>query len=232
MIVLVHGGPYVRGGEWQWDGDSQFLASRGYVVIEPEYRGSTGFGYKHFRAGWKQWGLAMQDDVADATTWAIKQGFADEKRICIAGASYGGYAAMMGLVRYPQLYKCGVNWAGATDIDLLYSARWSDFSDLWKEYGMPTLVGDREKDSAQFLATSPVRQASKITQPVLMAYGDEDRRIPIVHGNNLRSALEKHNKSVEWIVYSGEGHGWMLESNNVDFWTRVEKFLSTNLKTP
>ena len=231
-VVLVHGGPYVRGGEWQWDADSQFLASRGYVVIEPEFRGSVGFGYKHFQAGWKQWGLAMQDDIADATQWAIKQGYADERRICIAGASYGGYATLMGLVRYPELYRCGINWVGVTDMDLLYTARWSDFSVLWKSYGMPKLVGDREKDAAQFAETSPLRQAAKITQPLLMAYGDADRRVPIAHGERLRSALEKHNRAIEWITYKDEGHGWMLESNNVDFWTRVEKFLNTNLKAP
>jgi len=119
MVVLVHGGPWVRGGEWRWDAESQFLASRGYVVVEPEFRGSAGFGDKLLRAGFKQWGLAMQDDIADATQWAIKQGFADGKRVCIAGASYGGYATLMGLIRYPELYRCGFEWVGVTDIDLL-----------------------------------------------------------------------------------------------------------------
>ncbi|MEO8103784.1 MAG: prolyl oligopeptidase family serine peptidase, partial [Betaproteobacteria bacterium] len=230
MVVLVHGGPYVRGGVWEWDADSQFLASRGYVVLEPEYRGSVGFGAKHFRAGWKQWGLAMQDDIADATRWAIGEGIADAGRICIAGASYGGYAALMGLIRYPDLYRCGVNWVGVTDLDLLFTSRWSDFSDMWREYGMPVLVGDREKDATQFAATSPVRQAAKLTQPLLMAYGGVDRRVPIVHGITLRSAVESHNKNLEWTTYPDEGHGWMLESNTFDFWTRVEKFLDRNLK--
>lgn len=229
-VVLVHGGPYMRGGEWEWNAESQFLASRGYAVVEPEFRGSTGFGYKLFRAGFKQWGLAMQDDIADATEWAVKQGFTDPKRICIAGASYGGYAALMGLIRYPQLYRCGINAVGVTDLDLMYTSRWSDFSEMWKEYGMPVLMGDREKDAKQLAATSPVKLAHRLTQPLLMAYGGEDRRVPIAHGGNLRAAVAPHNKNLEWVEYPDEGHGWMLEANKVDFWTRVERFLDRHLK--
>jgi dipeptidyl aminopeptidase/acylaminoacyl peptidase len=229
-VVLVHGGPWVRGGEWSWRADAQFLASRGYVVVEPEFRGSTGYGFKLYKAGWKQWGLAMQDDVADAAQWAIKQGYADPKRVGIAGASYGGYATLMGLVRNPELFRCGVNWVGVTDIDLMYSITWSDFSESWKRYGMPTLIGDREKDSAQLAATSPIKQAEKIAQPLFMAYGSIDRRVPIDHGTQMRDALRKTNSKVEWKVYSEEGHGWLLPANNIDFWTRVEEFLDKNLK--
>ena len=229
-VVMVHGGPWVRGGEWAWYAESQFLASRGYVVVEPEYRGSTGFGFKHFRAGWKQWGLAMQDDIADATRWAVKQGYTDPKRVCIAGASYGGYATLMGLIRYPDLYRCGVDWVGVTDIDLMYSIVWSDMSEMWQQYGMPVLVGDREKDAGQIAATSPARLAAKLTQPLLMAYGGQDRRVPIDHGTRLRDALSPHNANLEWVVYSDEGHGWMLQPNIVDFWTRVERFLDRHLK--
>ncbi len=229
-VVLVHGGPWVRGGEWGWEPQSQFLASRGYVVVEPEFRGSRGFGFKHYRAGWKQWGLAMQDDVADATEWAIKQGYADPKRVCIAGQSYGGYATLMGLVRYPQMYRCGVEWVGVTDIDLMYDITWSDSSEDWKQYGMPVLVGDQKADAPQLQATSPLKLADRITQPLLMAYGAVDRRVPIAHGVKMRDAVSRHNPNVEWIVYGDEGHGWMLQANQVDFWTRVEKFLDRHLK--
>ena len=230
MVVLVHGGPWSRGGEWRWYGETQFLASRGYVVVEPEFRGSLGFGDKLFRAGFKQWGLAMQDDVADATLWAIKQGYADAKRVCIAGASYGGYATLMGLIRYPEIYRCGFEWVGVTDIDLMYSIQWSDFSENWKSYGMPVLVGDRVKDAEQLAATSPLKLAARLKQPLLMAYGGEDRRVPIDHGQKMRDALSPHNKNVEWITYLSEGHGWFLEANDIDFWSRVEKFLDRNLK--
>jgi dipeptidyl aminopeptidase/acylaminoacyl peptidase len=232
MVVLVHGGPYVRGREWQWNADSQFLASRGYVVLEPEYRGSTGYGAAHFRAGWKQWGLAMQDDVADATRWAVNQGIADPQRICIAGASYGGYATLMGLVRNPDLYKCGIDWVGVTDIELLYTGHWSatsDMSEAYKRYGMPTLVGDPVKDAAQFAATSPLKQAARITQPLLLAYGGADERVPIYHGRKFYDAVKGTNKQVEWVVYLEEGHGWQLVETRLDFWGRVEKFLARHI---
>ncbi|MFL6695006.1 MAG: alpha/beta hydrolase family protein [Ramlibacter sp.] len=229
MVVLVHGGPWVRGGSWGWDDETQFLASRGYVVIEPEFRGSTGYGFQHFKAGWKQWGLAMQDDVADGARWAIAQGLADPKRICIAGASYGGYATLMGLAKDPDLYRCGVNWVGVTDIDLMYSVHWDDSSDIYKRYGMPVLVADREKDAAQIKATSPVQLAAKIRQPLLLAYGGRDVRVPIRHGTEFRDAVMKTNPDVEWVVYPDEGHGWREFRNNVDFWTRVEKFLAKNI---
>jgi dipeptidyl aminopeptidase/acylaminoacyl peptidase len=230
MVVLVHGGPFMRGGEWTWDPESQFLASRGYVVVEPEFRGSLGFGRSHFIAGWKQWGLAMQDDVADAAQWAIKQGYADPKRVCIAGASYGGYATLMGLIRNPEIFRCGFEWVGVTDINLMYTINWSDLDTGWQQYGMPKLIGDPVKDADQLAATSPIKLADKVKQPLLMAYGGLDRRVPIEHGTQFRDAVRKGNKDVEWIEYADEAHGWWQLSVNVDFWTRVERFLDKNLK--
>ena len=236
LVVLVHGGPNVRGGDWSWRSGPQFLASRGYAVIEPEYRGSTGYGDQHFRAGWKQWGLAMQDDIADAARWAIAQGIADPKRICIAGHSYGGYATLMGLARDPELYQCGIDWAGVTDIELLYTGTWwssaSDVSASYKQYGMPALVGDRLKDAAQLEATSPLRLAARITQPLLLAYGGIDKRVPLYQGRKFYDAVKQTNKDVEWVVYEDEGHGWRQEKTNVDFWTRVEKFLERHIGKP
>jgi dienelactone hydrolase len=229
QVVLVHGGPYVRGGAWGWNAETQFLASRGYAVLEPEYRGSTGFGEAHFRAGWKQWGLGMQDDVADGAKWAIAQGIVDPKRICISGASYGGYAALMGLVNNPELFKCGVSWVGVTDIDLLYNGSWGfddDISARYRKYGMPVLVGDPVKDAAQFKATSPLQQAARISQPLLLAYGGADRREPLYHGEKLYKAVKQTNPDVEWIVYPDEGHGWALPKN------RVERFLDRNIGKP
>ena len=231
-VVLVHGGPNVRGEQWGFSPDSQFLASRGYLVIQPEFRGSLGYGDKLFKAGWKQWGLSMQDDVTDATKWAIAQGLADPKRIAIAGASYGGYATMMGLVKEPELYRAGINWVGVTDIGLMYDIGWSDFmGDKWMKFGMPLMIGDPSKDAAQLNATSPLKRAASIKQPVLMAYGELDFRVPLPHGTKMRDALKSAgNSNVEWVEYAGEGHGWNLLKNNVDFWTRVENFLGKNLK--
>jgi dipeptidyl aminopeptidase/acylaminoacyl peptidase len=199
------------------------------MVIEPEFRGSEGYGFKLFRAGWKQWGLAMQDDVADAVQWAVKQGWVDGKRVCIAGASYGGYATLMGLVRNGDLYQCGVAWVAVTDISLMYSIYWSDTSEEAKNYSMPLLIGDPVADAAQFKQTSPLEQAAKVNKPLLLAYGGADVRVPIKHGSEFRDAVGRTNKDVQWVVYPEEGHGWRMLETEVDFWTRVEKFLGRYL---
>jgi len=232
LVVLVHGGPWVRGSAWEWDAEPQFLASRGYAVIQPEFRGSTGFGFDHFKAGWKQWGQAMQDDLADAAQWAVAQGIADPQRIAIAGASYGGYAALMGLVRNPEIFRCAVEWVGVTDINLLYTESWNDLSEVVLQYDYPALVGDPKADAEALKLNSPLRNARKIVQPVLMAYGSQDIRVPIEHGRKLRSAIATPRDDIEWVVYTGEGHGWFKEENRIDFWTRVEKFLDKYLRSP
>ncbi|MYM69908.1 prolyl oligopeptidase family serine peptidase [Pseudoduganella sp. FT55W] len=231
MVVLVHGGPWVRGVGWDWEAQRQFLASRGYAVLQPEFRGSTGYGSQLFRAGWKQWGLKMQDDVADGTRWAIGQGIADSKRICIAGASYGGYATLMGLVNDPDLYKCGVAWAGVTDLNILKNGHWSAESTwssggTYQRYGFPVLIGG---DAAQLAATSPLQQAARIKQPLLLAHGGADQTVPIIHGTAFKDAVSKNNAAVEWIFYADEGHGWYLPQNRIDFWGKVEKFLDKNI---
>lgn len=226
LIVLVHGGPWLRGGDWAWDPEVQFLASRGYAVLQPEYRGSTGFGGKHFVAGWKQWGQAMQDDLADGARWAIDKGIADPKRICIAGASYGGYATLMGLVRNPELFRCGVEWVGVTDPMLMFSVDWSDINAELKRYNLASLLGDPKEDAEMLKRISPLEQAARIQQPLLMAYGAWDVRVPLIHGEKMRDALKGRNPNVEWVVYGNEGHGWSHVENSVDFWTRVERFLA------
>jgi dipeptidyl aminopeptidase/acylaminoacyl peptidase len=162
--------------------------------------------------------------------WAIQQGIADPKRVCIAGASYGGYATLMGLARNPELFKCGVNWVGVTDISLLYQFSWSsDSSKEWRQYGLPILVGDKVKDAEKIAANSPVNNVHLITQPVLLAYGEKDRRVPIKHGEIFLNAIKKTNNHVEWIEYPEEGHGWSLVKNRVDFWNKVDVFLEKNL---
>lgn len=227
-VLLVHGGPYLRGTHWAWNAEAQFLASRGYVVLEPEFRGSEGYGYKHFRAGWKQWGLAMQDDLADTVAFAGKQGWIDPARVCIAGASYGGYAALMGAIKQADIFKCAVDWVGVTDLGLMSTINWSDMSEDWRNYGMKRLVGDPVADAAQFAATSPLQRAKEIKIPLLMAYGGLDRRVPIKHGTDLKAAMSP-SQSLEWVDYPNEGHGWFNLKTNEDFWGRVERFLARNI---
>ena len=230
-VVLVHGGPWVRGGYWAWDPMAQFLASRGYLVITPEFRGSTGYGEAHFEAGFRQWGQAMQDDVADALLWARKQGLATD-RACIAGGSYGGYATLMGLARHPELYRCGVAWVAVADLPLYLEGGfwvWDDISALGRRYVLPELVGDSNRDKAMLTAASPLAQAERIRAPLLLAYGEEDVRVPIEHGKRLRDALAAAGRPPQWVSYPGEGHGWQKVATRVDFARRFEDFLRQHL---
>ena len=234
-VVLVHGGPWVRGGHWGWHAMPQFLASRGYVVIEPEFRGSTGFGAEHFRAGWRQWGQAMQDDVADAVLWAAQGKLIDPQRVCIAGASYGGYATLMGLVRHPELYRCGAAWVAVTEpLRLLERSWWweDDVSEEARKYSLPAMLADAKTDADMLKAISPVQQAARIRAPVLLAFGELDRRVPLVHGKDMREALIKAGREPEWIVYPEEGHGWRKLENQQDFARRLEAFFAKHLAPP
>lgn len=231
-VVLVHGGPWVRIGFWEWEPMEQFLASRGYLVISPEFRGSTGYGDDHYRAGWKQWGQAMQNDVADALLWAQKQGLASD-RACIAGASYGGYSTLMGLIRHPDLYKCGVAWVAVTDPKLYLDGAWGVIDDIdnsSRRYALPQLVGDLEKDAEMLTANSPLVRAAEIKAPLLLAFGESDRRVPLAHGERLRAALIKARRPPEWVTYPNEAHSWRQVSTQVDFARRMEKFLGQHLK--
>lgn len=225
MVVLVHGGPWAPGQHWRFNAEVQFLAARGYVVLQPEFRGTLGYGRAHFERSWHQWGKAMQDDVTDATRWAVAQGLADPRRIAIAGASYGGYATLMGLVREPDLYRCGVAWVGVTDLDMLHTVSWDDMPASYKKFGMPKLLGDRVKDADDLKANSPLTHAAKITQPLLLAYGGKDRRVPIVHGEKFRKAVQASNRDVEWLMYDEEGHGWADPASKLDFYNRMARFL-------
>jgi len=145
--------------------------------------------------------------------WATAKGIVDGKRVCIAGASYGGYATLMGAIRYPDLYRCGVAWVAVSDPRLLFEPMWqSDMPGEARLFSMPTMIGDPVKDAEMLKAAAPVERAREIKVPMLLAYGSSDRRVPI-----------------EYIVYSGEGHGWLKVENRIDFWTHVEKFLAKNL---
>jgi dipeptidyl aminopeptidase/acylaminoacyl peptidase len=159
----------------------------------------------------------------------VAQGWVDKDRIAIAGASYGGYATLMGLIKHPEIFRCGINWVGVSDIELLYSVTWSDASDSGLRIEKSTLIGDPDKDAAQLRATSPLVQAQRLKSPLLMAYGIKDVRVPLIHGTKFRDAVMQHNPNVEWVTYKEEGHGWRMEKNNVDFWGRVERFLEKNL---
>ncbi len=174
----------------------------------------------------------MQDDVADAVLWAQAQGLADQ-RVCIAGASYGGYATLMGLVRHPELYRCGVAWVAVTDLFLfLEGAFWidDDINGTGRRFTLPEMVGDAKADAEMLTAVSPVAQATRIRAPVLLAFGETDQRVPLAHGKRMREALRKAGQEPQWVSYPNEGHSWRLPENKADFARRMEKFLALHLQ--
>ena len=230
-VMLVHGGPWVRGSDRLWREEAQFLASRGLRVIEVEFRGSTGFGWRHFRAGWKEWGQAMQDDLADALAWAAKEGWVDPNRACIYGASYGGYAALMGPIRHPQAWRCAASFVGVTDLELLYNATWGDLSKQFKRHGLPALVGDLQADAERLRSSSPLRRVAEIKVPVLLAQGIHDRRVPKEHADRFVSAARSTGVRVERVNYE-EGHGWTEAANHADFLRRLDAFVQQSLQAP
>ena len=230
LIVYPHGGPAAR-DSWGFDPMVQFFASRGYAVIQPNFRASTGYGKKLLDGGDKQWGLAMQDDVADAVLWAIKEGIADRNRVCIAGASYGGYAALMGPIKHPELYKCAFNYVGVSDLLLLYGERNTIFDEHFSQSYLRRRLGDPEKDRAYLEANSPIKNAEKINVPLFMAYGGEDRQVTIVHGDRIRAALDRAGRPYQWMFKADEGHGYWVFENQVELAQKLEKFFAEHIGT-
>jgi dipeptidyl aminopeptidase/acylaminoacyl peptidase len=206
----------------------QFLASRGYAVLQPNFRGSTGFGRKHITASFKQWGQAMQDDISDGVRHLVAEGIVDEKRVCIGGGSYGGYATLMGLVKDPRQYRCGISVVGVSDLLWMYELGYSDFASYRPETAdahLAVTMGDEKADRAMLEMYSPRRHADKIEAPVLFVHGADDRRVPIKHAEGMRDALKAVGKPFEWVVYSGEGHGFMKPENRLDYYRKMEAFL-------
>lgn len=226
-VVYVHGGPASRVALEASDPVPQFLASRGYVVVEPEFRGSAGYGASHQLAGAGQWGTAMQDDLQDALGWAVRQGWVDPQRVCIMGASYGGYAALMGPVRHPESYRCAIAWLAPTDLPRLVD----EAADEWPMDRSPrTYISQQVGNDAA--ARSPLTQVARIKVPVLAAWGVEDRRVPIGHGRDFRSAARAAGVELEYVEYPGEGHGWALPATDLDFFGRAERLLARALQAP
>ena len=236
LVVNIHGGPWGRSYTWadwgRWP-EAQFLASRGYAVLEPEPRGSTGWGRSHFVSSFKQWGQAMQDDITDGALHLAREGIVDKGRMCLHGGSYGGYATAMGLAKDPDLWRCGSPFVAVTDLFLFQKVTYSDISTQtdFFQTDFKKMVGDSDADREMFTKYSPTRQAARIKAAVLLTMGSDDVRVPQVHGDDFRSALEAAgNKRVEYVVYPGEGHGYNKDENVFDFYRRLEKFLAEHLK--
>lgn len=233
-VVLIHGGPWTESVPWgpasREFQEAQLLASRGYAVIAPNFRGTTGLGKRIYQSARGQFGLAMQDDIEDATDWLVAQGIADAQRICLSGASYGGYAALMGLVKTPAKYRCAVSGLPVTDLAVLMSSGWSSISKheasrlYWTE-----MVGDPATQTAQLNAVSPARQAHRIQGRVMLYGSVDDTRTPIEQMELMRSALRAQGQEPRWMAKYGEGHGFSGSENLLELYQQKFDFLAQSL---
>ncbi|MEI7981895.1 MAG: S9 family peptidase, partial [Bacteroidota bacterium] len=227
VIVNPHGGPWARDG-WYFNPEVQFLANRGYAIVQMNFRGSTGYGRNFWEKSFKQWGLTMQDDVTDGTKWLIEKGIADPKRIAIYGGSYGGYATLQGIVREPDLYAAAVDYVGVSNLFTFLKTippYWKPMLDMMYE-----MVGNPKADSVQFIATSPAMNADKMKTPLFVAQGKNDPRVNINESDQMVNALKKRGITVEYMIKDNEGHGFHNEENRFDFYRAMEKFLGQHLK--
>lgn len=226
VVVNPHGGPWAR-DQWRFNSEIQFLANRGYAVLQMNFRGSTGYGKQFWMASFKQWGKTMQDDISDGVKWLIDQGIADPKRVAIYGGSYGGYATLAGLTFTPDLYACGVDYVGVSNLFTFMKTippYWKPYLDMLYE-----MVGDMQKDSALLAAASPVFHVDNIKVPLLVAQGAKDPRVNINESNQIVDALKKKGIDVPYLVKDNEGHGFRNEENRFEFYEAMEKFLEKHL---
>lgn len=231
LIVIVHGGPFGIRHSWGFDSEAQFFAQHGYHVLQVNFRGSGGYGAEFERAGWREFLGKMQDDVTDATHWAINQGITDANKVCIYGGSYGGFATLGGLVKEPDLYRCGVAYVGV--YDLLYKATGSG-TDSRLYMGSQFVDYVREQvgpDDAFIKARSPILHVDKLKAPIFIVAAEDDVRVPIEHSYRLRDALSERNKAFEWMSKPDEGHGYQKPENRIELYNRMLDFFDTHLKS-
>ena len=222
MVLFVHGGPHGPRDVWGFDPHVQTLASRGYAVLQVNYRGSGGYGNEFMSAGYRKWGTTMQDDLTDAVHWAIEQGVADPERICIYGGSYGGYAALMSPTREPDLYACTIGYVGVYSLPMMF--RWGDIPE--SSTGRAYLSRVLPESEAEQRAQSGGYNVDKLKIPVMLVHGEKDQRVPIQQYNFLMSQLKDAGKPPEvTIVEKKEGHGFFDTDNNVRLYQRIFQFL-------
>jgi dipeptidyl aminopeptidase/acylaminoacyl peptidase len=226
MVLFVHGGPWGR-DSWRYDAHAQWLANRGYAVLQVNFRGSAGYGKKFLNAGNREWGHKMQDDLTDAVQWAIKEGIANPKKVAIMGGSYGGYATLAGLTFTPDLYACGVDIVGPSNIITLLKTvppYWAPLLPLFHKR-----VGDPDKEEDFLKKCSPLFHVDKIKAPLLIGQGKNDPRVKQAESDQIVEAMRKAKLPVEYIIYTDEGHGFARPENRLHFYARAEAFLAKHL---
>lgn len=227
VVMNIHGGPWAR-DYWGFNPEVQFLANRGYAVLQINYRGSLGFGRKFWEASFKQWGKKMQDDITDGVNWLKEQGIADPGRIAIYGGSYGGYAVLAGLTFTPDIYAAGVDYVGVSNLFTFMKS----IPSYWKPYleMLYAMVGDPVKDKELLEEASPVFHVDKIKAPLFIAQGRMDPRVNVNESDQIVEALKKRGIEVPYMVKDNEGHGFHNEENRFDFYEAMEQFLAKHLK--
>jgi dipeptidyl aminopeptidase/acylaminoacyl peptidase len=227
VIVNPHGGPWVR-DSWGFNPEVQFLANRGFAVFQMNYRGSTGYGRDFWEKNFKQWGRTMQDDITDGVKWLIREGIADPKRVGIYGGSYGGYATLAGVTFTPDLYAAAVDYVGVANLFTFMNT----IPPYWKPYlkMMHEMVGDPEKDIKLLSAASPVFHADNIKTPLFIAQGTNDPRVNKNESDQMVEALKKRGVEVQFMVKANEGHGFLNEENQFDFYGAMEEFFEKYLR--
>lgn len=226
VVVNPHGGPWAR-DYWGFNPEVQFLANRGYAVLQMNFRGSTGYGRAFWEKSFEQWGKTMQADITDGVNWLIEQGIADADRIGIYGGSYGGYATLAGLAFTPDIYACGVDYVGVSNIFTLLESippYWEPYREMLYE-----MVGHPEEDKELLTAVSPLFHAEKITAPLFVAQGANDPRVKKAESDQIVDALKKRNIDVPYMVKDNEGHGFRNEENRFDFYRAMERFFAQHL---
>jgi dipeptidyl aminopeptidase/acylaminoacyl peptidase len=228
MVLFVHGGPWARDG-WGYNSSAQWFANRGYAVLQPNFRGSTGYGKRFLHAGDRQWGKAMHTDLVDAVNWAVGQGIADPKRVAIYGGSYGGYSALAGATFTADLFRCAVDIVGPSNLFTLLRSippYWKPILSIFR-----SRMGDIDdpKDEALLRAASPLFSADKIRIPLLIGQGANDPRVKQAESEQIVAAIEKHGGKAIYVLYGDEGHGFARPENRMDFNARAEQFLADQL---
>lgn len=226
LVVNPHGGPWAR-DKWGFNPEVQFLANRGYAVLQMNFRGSTGYGKRFWIAGFKEWGKKMQNDVTDGVKHLVSKGVVNKDKVCIYGASYGGYATLAGLTFTPDVYACGVDYVGISNLFTFMET----IPPYWEPYRkmMYEMVGHPKKDKKLLTATSPAFHVNNIKVPLFIAQGAKDPRVKKAESDQMVEALRKNGVEVPYMVKENEGHGFHNEENRIEFYSNMEKFLKENI---
>ncbi|AWF82208.1 hypothetical protein BTJ40_15965 [Microbulbifer sp. A4B17] len=224
LVVLPHGGPHSR-DYWRYSRDAQILSQNGYLVLQVNFRGSSGYGNHFYKAGKLEWGGKIQKDIADSVKWAIDKGYAHPDKVCIFGGGFGGYSALMNTIKYPELYKCAIGYVGVYDLEMMYTK--GDIKDRVR--GLAYLKEEVSKNKSFMRESSPIHNIDKLNIPLFIIHGEEDERVPVDHAEELLEKLAKEGKPAKSLIIAKEGHGFYSEKNNLKLYTQLLEFLDQHI---